>query len=194
MTNINLIDKIQKGDREAFNKLVLEYQQMVFNTCMGFVHSKADADDLSQEVFIEVYQSIAKFRKDSKISTWIYRIAVNKSLNFIRSQKKHSVLRSIESFFSTSENSQLEIPENTNHQADAGVETEEQKEVLSKALNALAENQRIAFVLNKYEDLPYKEIAEIMDISLSSVESLIFRAKKNLQKKLLNFYKNERKF
>jgi len=183
-----LIDKILAGEQLAFKELVEKYQTMVINTCKGFLHDKADAEDISQEVFIEVFSSLGHFRKEAKLSTWMYRIAVNKSLNFLRSKKRRQWIQSFEDALGWSRSDQRE-PSETIH---PGVEMESKEEamLLHNTINSLSENQRIAFTLNKYEDLSYSEIAEVMDVSVSSVESLIHRSKINLQQKLLNYYKN----
>jgi RNA polymerase sigma-70 factor (ECF subfamily) len=181
--NSNIIDQLKKRDEKAFRQLVEEYQRMVFQTCMGIVHNADDADDVSQEVFIEVFNSIDHFRADSKISTWLYRIAVNKSLNHIRANKRKRLFQSL-GFSNSPDVADTSIP------IDA-IENQQRKKIMDAAIDSLPENQRTAFVLHKIDDLSYKEIAEIMNVSLSSVESLIFRAKQNLQKKLLNCYKKK---
>lgn len=191
MNDKELIEEIQKKSQVAFKMLVEKYQLLVINTCMGFVHNKSDADDLAQEVFIEVFNSVERFRGDAKISTWLYRISVNKSLNYIRDNKKRSLIKSIESFFTGEKNTQFEISDNEQSEAEYQLLNTEKGRILHSAIESLAKNQRIAFVLSKYDDLPYKKIAEVMDISVSSVESLLFRAKKSLQKKLVNFYKEK---
>ena len=121
----------------------------------------------------------------------MYRIAVNKSLNFIRKNKKHSILRSIDSYFDADDgvNKKIEVPENNLQYIESSLENQERSAILNKAINSLPKNQKIAFTLNKYDDIKYGEIAEIMDVSLSAVESLIHRAKLGLQKKLVNYYK-----
>ncbi|HCY00164.1 MAG TPA: RNA polymerase subunit sigma-70 [Bacteroidales bacterium] len=189
LTDSELIEDIlDNNSQKAFEELVNRYQPLVTRTCLGFVNRYADAEDITQEVFIEVYQSLKNFRKESKLSTWLYRIAVNKSLNFIRKQKRHNNLRSIENFFTvgnSSKSESIEIASPKSADADWNIEQEEDKQMLKRAINSLAENQRIAFVLSKYHDLSYKEIAEVMSTTLSSVESLLFRARQNLQSKLL---------
>lgn len=188
MTDKELVnDIINHKSQKAFEELVNQYQPLVVKTCLGFVTNYADAEDLTQEVFIEVYQSINGFRNESKVSTWIYRIAVNKSLNFVRKQKRDKMFRSIENFFTTKgdKSEPYEIVDHTSGGADREIERSENKQLLKNAINKLPDNQRIAFILSKYQDLSYKEISEVMDVSLSSVESLLFRAKSNLQKYLL---------
>ncbi|MFO8023250.1 MAG: RNA polymerase sigma factor [Perlabentimonas sp.] len=177
---------INKKSQKAFEALVNKYQPLVVKTCLGFVTSYADAEDISQDVFIEVYQSLSDFRNEAKLSTWLYRIAVNKSLNYIRKQKRNRMIRSIEGFFSFNGeiNESMDIEDKSVDHPDKKIERAESKVMLKKSINSLPENQRIAFVLSKYQDLSYKEIAEVMDVTLSSVESLLFRAKVNLKKHL----------
>lgn len=188
-----LIEQIySQKSRKAFDELIMRYQQRVMRVCQGFVLHTADAEDLTQEVFIEVFRSIDRFRGDSQFSTWIYRIAVNKSLNFLKRKKREKVLQSIEGFFAKGDKEEsLQLSDEGRFAADRDIENSENKLILKTAINSLPENQRTAFILAKYQDLSYKEIAEVMGVSLSSVESLLFRAKGNLQKKILGA--NEKK-
>lgn len=193
MDDHELIQKIlQNNDHGAFALLVDKYQKLVVNTCRGFVNNYADAEDLAQDVFIELFESLPNFRNESKLSTWIYRIAVNKSLNFVRKRKRETFISSITSVFGTTEHQHAFVSNSTeqSNDADRGINTKELHGTLKQAINSLPKNQKIAFILNKYQDLSYKEVADVMDISLSSVESLIFRAKGNLQIKLSSFYEN----
>ncbi|MEE4286916.1 MAG: RNA polymerase sigma factor [Mariniphaga sp.] len=191
MNEAEIINKLKQGNELAFKELVENYRQMVVNTCFGLLHNTDDAEDVAQDVFIEVFRSVVNFRADSKISTWLYRIAVNRSLNFIRDNRKRKWFQS----FSEVVESKKEMLNELSHQsADDPVselENNQRALILHEAIDSLPENQRVAFALNKYEDLAYKEISEVMNLSVSSVESLIHRAKKNLQKKLYNCYKNK---
>jgi len=189
MTDQELIEKILSGDQSAFRILVDKYQVLVFNTCLGFVGNRQSAEDLTQDVFIETYRSVEKFRGEAKLSTWLYRISVNKSLNYIRDHKKHNIVRSLERFFYGAKDEVLEIEDHLFGSADVPMEQQQHAAELHKAIRSLPKNQQIAFNLNKFDDLSYKQIAEVMDVSLSTVESLIHRAKKNLQKRLASYYK-----
>ena len=191
MDEIQLIEGIQQGDHKSFHQLVLNYQQLVVNTCLGIVHNQTDAEDLAQDVFLEVFRTAENFRGDSKISTWLYRIATNRSLNFIRNKKRKGFFQSIEDAFSGGLFRNHEISENQADQPDQNITGQQRKDMLHQAIDKLPEKQRIAFTLNKYEDLSYLKIAEIMEISLASVESLIHRAKKNLQEQLYECYKKK---
>lgn len=181
-----IIRALRDGSEDAFRILVEQYQNRVFNTCLGFVQNTEDAEEVAQDVFIEVYRSVGSFRGDSKLSTWIYRIATTKSLELIRKQKRKKRFAFLQSLggsdsYETNQIASFEHP---------GVilENKENAKVLFNAIQQLPENQRIAFTLHKIEGLPYQEISEIMQASLSSVESMMFRARKNLQKSLKNFY------
>lgn len=187
MNDISFLTAIKNNEPEAYRKLVLNYQDMVINTCFGFVQNKEDAEDVGQEVFIEVYRSIHRFRADAKLSTWLYRIAVNKSIDFLRKKKRKSWIGSIQGMFA-SEDKFHAIADRFMASAQILLEREEQKNVLLNTIAQLPKNQRIAFTLHKYEDLSYKEIAAVMETSLSSVEALMHRAKKNLKKRLIHYY------
>lgn len=191
MNEAEIIQKLQEGDETAFRQLVEKYQQLVVNTCFGLVHNMQDAEDIAQDVFIEVFRSIHKFRADSKLSTWLYRISVNRSLNYIRDNKRQKWMQSVEDVFLLKREKLNSLSFGEMAAPDTEMENSERAELLHKSIDALPQNQRIAFTLNKYEDLSYKQIAEVMEISLSSVESLIHRAKKNLQKKLYACYKKK---
>lgn len=188
MTDQELIEQIKSGNQSAFRQLVDRYQLLVFNTCVGFVGNQQSAEDLSQEVFIETYRSIDKFRGEAKLSTWLYRISVNKSLNHLRDYKKHNRVKSIERFFYGEKEEKLEVADYIYGATDASMEQQQHAKELHTAMDSLPQNQKIAFTLHKLDSMSYLKIAEVMDISLSSVESLIHRAKKNLQKKLRTYY------
>ncbi len=188
MDETELVEGIKRRDEEAFRMFVDRYQDIVLNTCNGFVHNSDDAKDLTQEVFLKVYDSIDKFRGDAKLSTWIYRISVNKSLNFLRANKKNRMIGNLDSVV-FSNNSALAI-EPDSDERDSSLDQLRRSKILYAAINGLSKNQKIAFSLNKLDEISYNEIAEIMNISLPAVESLIHRAKLNLQKTLINYYKN----
>lgn len=187
MTDAELIKALNNKERSAFRFLVDNYQQMVFKACYHILDNVEDAEDISQEVFVEAFLSISGFRGDSKISTWLYRIAVNKSKNLLRKNKWQLLMQRFERII-PGEKPAFDAEDFSAREAMLSMEKSEEKKILNQALNSLPENQRIAFSLNKHNDLSYQEIAEIMEISLSAVESLIHRAKLNLQKKLINHF------
>ena len=179
---------IDDNDHKAFAELMEKYQHMVVTTCRGFVTSYHEAEDLAQDVFVELYESLPGFRKESKLSTWIYRIAVNKSLNHLRKKKREASIFNLNIFHRGDGNdTSFQIVSTDNTEADYSIVLSENKRLLKEAINKLPENQRVAIILSKYQDLSYKEIAEVMDVSISSVESLLFRAKTNLRKYLVDY-------
>ena len=189
MDDNNLIEQIKQKDRLAYKILVEKYQLMIINICLGFTQNYHDAEDLAQEVFIDVYTTAYKFRAESKLSTWIYRIAVNKSLNYIRDNKKRKSIKSLSGKSNDKKSQAIDVEDDVYKGSEYLLENEERKNNLHNAISSLPEKQRTAFVLSKYEDLSYKEISNVMQLSVSSVESLLFRAKQNLQKKLFECYK-----
>lgn len=189
MNDKELIREIQGGASSAFKELVEQYQDLVVNTCYGFVHNHEDAEDIAQEVFIAVYKSVGSFREDAKLSSWLYRIAVNKSLNFIKANKRRKWISSIQTLLG-SEEKPKEFADTKASNPQADLEQQERVRILHRAIDSLAENQKIAFALSKYEGLSYKDIADVMGTTVSAVESLLNRAKNNLQKKLYNYYKD----
>jgi len=170
-----LIQKISQKDLIAFQQLVERHKVFVYNTCCNIIGNYQQAEETAQDVFLQVYKSAGAFRHHSKVSTWIYRIAVNRSLNVIRHNKK---IRSIKSLAA------LEIKESGGKEPDKLLEKKELKVLLKAAVDSLPEKQRTAFILNKYENLSPSAIAEILGISTNSVEVRIHRAKIHLQKKL----------
>ena len=185
------IEALKNGDQQAYKSLVALFSRKVYNLCLSLLHNQEDAEDATQEVFASVFSSINKFKGDSKLSTWIYRISVNKCKEIIRKKSRKKRF----GFLVPLENIETNSPNHT--QANfihPGIELENQERaaILFGAINSLPENQKIAFSMHKLEGIPYDEIAAIMGLSLPSVESLIFRAKQNLRTKLATYYsKNE---
>ncbi|MDZ4204164.1 MAG: RNA polymerase sigma factor [Bacteroidales bacterium] len=186
MNDQELIEGLKNNHQGAFRKLVDKYQQQVVSTCYYFLRNQDDAQDVGQEVFIEVYQSIHKFRQESSLSTWLYRIASNKSLNLIRKNKYKSLFVNIENLFKEKTSDVQLRSEEFSHAREQEQEYDERVKKLNWAINLLPINQKTAITLHKYSNLSYKEIADVMEISLSAVESLIHRAKVNLQNTLIN--------
>ena len=187
MNDKELIQKIAAKDHSAFKALVDRYQVLVINTCYNLLGNRDDAEDVAQEVFFQVYKSAKKFRQEAKLSTWLYRIAVNRSLNFIRYNKRSLWLKSLTSLLEDDSEQVTDVPASDSDRPDVALEKKERNVIVQKAIDSLPEKQRAAFVLHTYEGLPHQEITEIMQRSLSSVESLIHRAKLNLQRKLVRY-------
>ncbi len=188
MQEAEMVQRILEGEQELFAELVRAHQTLVFRTCMGLTHSQEDAEDLTQEVFISAYQQLNRFKGESKFSTWLYRMAVNASLNHIRNSKKRSIFQRIEGIFTRDKAeappAALPVTDNPERQF---IATQE-REAIEQAIDALPENQRVAFTLSRYDELPQAEIAVVMGISEGAIEQLLQRAKANLRKKLTIYY------
>lgn len=189
MNELDLIQQLRAGNELAFKTLVETYQDMVFNTALGIVQNSEDAEDVAQEVFIQVYRSIDQFKGDARLSTWIYRITTTKALDHIRSKKRKKRFAFITSLFGPNDEP-IHEPVDFHHPG-ISLDRKEQAALLFRTIDQLPENQKIAFNLHKTEELSYQEIADVMQISVSAVESLLFRARQNLRKMLEKHLKSE---
>ncbi len=184
-----LLEKLKNGDEGAFRQIVDTWKDLVYNTALGILQNSNDAEDVSQETFVQVYESVKNFKAEAKFSTWLYRITVSKSLDHLRRKKRKKRFAIVQSLFG--ENSETIIdPPDFNHPG-VQLDRKEKAATLFKAIDKLPENQRIAFTLHKLEGLSYQEVSEVMETSVPSVESLMHRAKNNLQKWLGDYYRNE---
>jgi RNA polymerase sigma-70 factor (ECF subfamily) len=181
-----LIALLKKKDREAFKEIVETWQDMVFNTAIGFLQNAEDAEDTAQEVFMQVFESVSSFKEESKLSTWIYRITVSKCLDYLRKKKRKKRFAFLQSLYGKNDMLLIDPPDFFHPGVKA--ENKENAAVLFKAIEKLPVNQKMAFVLNKIENLSYREIGDIMSSSESAVDSLLQRAKKNLQRSLKEYY------
>lgn len=176
-----LILQLKARNEQAFRQLVEDCQDMVYNTVLGIVQDMQEAEDVAQEVFIQVYRSIGDFRGDAKLSTWLYRIAITKALDWQRKKKLRKGISTLASWIGFGDN----LPEQIHfHHPGIQLEHKEKAALLFKAIQALPENQRVCFLLLKTEGLSYQEVADILQISIKAVESLMHRARENLRKRL----------
>jgi RNA polymerase sigma factor (sigma-70 family) len=178
-----LIPLLKAGDEKAYRDLVRIYFRRVFATCLGIVQDVKEAEDMSQEVFIEVFRSVRNFREDAKLSTWLYRIAVNRSLDAVRLKKRKGKIVQLDG-----EAEEKLTGEHTFIHPGAALEEREKSRLLYEAIHALPENQKAAFTLSRIEGMSQKEVAETMEIKEGAVESLLQRAKQNLKKMLVEYY------
>jgi RNA polymerase sigma-70 factor (ECF subfamily) len=185
-----LVERLKKGDESAFKIIVETRKDLVFNTALGLLQNAEDAEDITQEVFIKVYESVHQFKGESAFSTWLYKIAVTKSLELIRSRKRKKRFAFITGILG--ENNELRHDPPEFHHPGVLLDNRERAATLFTAIAKLPENQRVAFTLHKVEGIPYQEISEIMQLSISAVESLIHRAKNNLRKDLEIYYQKNR--
>ena len=163
----------------TFDEIYFEHYKMVFNLALHYVQNIEDAEEITQDVFVKVFDNLHTFKKQSSLKTWVYRITINQSLDFIKGKnaQKRNFLYSI---FSINDSNFKFQPSNFNH---PGIELE-QKEACQKifeAINQLSDNQKTALILLKIEDKSQAETAEIMNLNVKALESLFQRAKNNLE-------------
>lgn len=175
MHELELIQSIIEGNQQDYGILIKKYQSNVFRTAMGLVHNKEDAEEITQDVFVKVYQSLSSFRGKAAFSTWLYRITVNTSLNYLLKKKRRGFWIGLSGL--------LQLP-SKDKQVETIITESSENDIVRKAIDNLSEKQRLAFIFTKYEELPQKKVAEIMNISEGAVEQLLLRAKTNLKIKL----------
>ena len=163
-----------------FKSIYDEYSQMVYNVSLNYLQNTEDAEDVTQEVFVKIYKNLDQFDGHSSIKTWIYRICINASLDFLKAQKnKKSIIFNFSIFNNFNV---LPVVSDFNHPG-VLLENKEGLESLFSKINELPVNQKTALLLKAVEDLSQKEIAEVMNMNEKAVESLLSRARKNLKEK-----------
>lgn len=173
MQDSELIRNVLDGRQQDFALLVKKYQQPVFRTANGFVHNTPDAEEITQDVFLKAFFKLGTFSGNAAFSTWLYRIAVNISINFLKKKKRSQFWLGLGSL--------LQMPARDKN-AETLLTEKSEKQLIEMAIDQLPFKQRAAFVLTKYEELPQKEVAAIMHCSEGAVEQLVIRAKTNLKK------------
>lgn len=175
----DIIESFNNGNKNAFNLIVLKYQKRIYWLVRKFVLDHDDADDLTQEVFLKLYKSLSDFRGDSALFTYIYKIAVNYSLNYI---KKNKFLSNYRKDFDT----EVFKLKSGDMNSDEKYDTKINAEMIKDAINILPEQQRAVFTLRFYEELPYEEIASILGTSVGGLKANYFHAFKKIQKYLID--------
>lgn len=175
------VQDLISGDENALKALVKEHQSRVFHHAMQILRSREEAEDVCQETFIQVHESIRTFKGNSSLGTWILRIAINKALEKLRKEKRRNRLRELLPWWMPEESKSTET--NVLH-PDIQLEHKEKAMALYRAIDGLNPNQRIAFTLIKIDEVSYAEASEFMNLSIKAVESLVSRAKENIKKEL----------
>lgn len=183
MDENQLIENIKQHDEAAMKEIFHRFNKKVYNTVLSLVMNNEEAEELTQDVFVEVFKSIDSFSGKSTLSTWIYRIAVNKALDSLKARKAKKRMSFIVSIF---KKDSIEPRIHAIEFRHPGVLLEEQEmyQTIFSEIDKLPIQQRTALVLSKIEGLSQIEISAIMNLSISAIESLVFRAKQNLKKQL----------
>ena len=181
-----LLQGLRDQNATALRDFVAQYQDRVYNTALSFVKDQSDAEELAQDVFLAVWNSISTFRGESALATWVYRITVTRSLDLIKARSRKKRFGFIYSLSGDKE----EIQTKTVNWVHPGIieENREKAAYLFQAIDQLPENQKVAFTLSKMEHLSQKEISDVMSINEGAVESLLQRAKQNLKRSLESIY------
>jgi len=185
-----LVDGLKRRDPAAFKILLQTYKNKTANICYRFLFNREDAEEITQEVFIDIYQGITSFRGDSKLSTWIYQLSVSKSIDLIRSRKRKKRFGHVMSLLDLQEEGR-EIPDPQGSDPVKNLENEEKGRIIREAINTLPIKYRRVFTLSKCEGFSNKEVAEIMGLTQSSVQSVVHRANKKLRKILYSSFEKE---
>ena len=174
--DVALMLRFQAGDEAAFDELVRRHQKAMLNLAWRYVGDRNLAEDLAQEIFIKVHRARRSYKPAARFSTWLYRIAVNRCLNELRSRPKTAPMPVEDA-----------VEEKTAVRPDDDLRRGEIRDAVRQAVDELPANQRMAVILSRFHELPYEEIAETMGVSLEAVKSLLFRARENLKETLGKF-------
>jgi RNA polymerase sigma-70 factor (ECF subfamily) len=180
--DLELVQRVQAGDKKAFDVLVIKYQKRIVHVVTGFVHDPVEALDVAQEAFIKAYRAIPNFRGDSAFYTWLYRIAVNTAKNYLTARARRAPAVDIDAadatnFYDAPELKEFETPENN-------LVSDELEQKIHKTINALPEDTAMAIKLREFEGLSYEEISQVMDCPIGTVRSRIFRAREAIDKQI----------
>ena len=181
-TDKELVKRVQKGDKGAFDLLVLKYEHKIVNLVMRYVRDQDIALDISQEAFIKAYRALPRFRGDSAFYTWLYRIAVNTAKNHLAAQRRRPM--DIELDLQDPDQYGLHAKLKETDTPEAVALSDELQEILERAIQALPEDLRTAIVLRELDGMSYEEIAQTMDCPIGTVRSRIFRARDAIDTRL----------
>ncbi|GAB3762072.1 RNA polymerase sigma factor [Spirosoma pomorum] len=186
MTESELLIDLKAGSEAAFRRFVDTYQNRVYSLAFRLVGDRDEADDIAQEVFAEVYETIGQFRGEAAFSTWLYRITTTQSLAHLRKKRTRKRFAFVSSLFGES-NELVHDPPDTSQPEQLMTQAEE-TQLLVRVVGQLPDTQRAAFTLHYMEGLSHKEVAAILETTVSAVESLLHRAKRQLRQKLQPYY------
>jgi len=186
-SDLELVRRVQRGERGAYDLLVLKYQHKVVKLVMRYLRDPADAEDVAQEAFIKAYRALPQFRGDSAFYTWLYRIAINTAKNALAARDRNPISYEIETQGNDESGdvvSRLRDPDTPEGLA----LTEEIRDTVNQAIESLPEDLRTAIVLRELEGLSYEEIAASMDCPVGTVRSRIFRAREAIDRRLRDVF------
>ncbi|HDY84920.1 hypothetical protein LCGC14_1039360 [marine sediment metagenome] len=187
--DLELVQRVQQGDKKAFDVLILKYQQRIVHVITGFVHDPVEALDVAQEAFIKAYRAIPNFRGDSAFYTWLYRIAINTAKNYLTARARRPPAMDVDAldatnYYDAPELKEFETPE-------SNLISNELEQTIQQAIQDLPEDTATAIRLREFEGMSYEEIAQVMDCPIGTVRSRIFRAREAIEKQIYNTMSEE---
>jgi RNA polymerase sigma-70 factor (ECF subfamily) len=177
--------RVKQGDLNALAELIQAHQQRVVSTVAKMLGSETDAEDVAQQVFIRVWKSAPRYEPTAKFTTWLFKITRNLVLNELRRRSRHSTL-SLDAASGEADRPQ-EIADRRVASPDSSLLEEELQKAIEAAIGALPEVQRMALILRRYDELSYEEIADVLDLTVPAVKSVLFRARAELREKLRSY-------
>ena len=182
VTDQQLVERVQRGDKHAFDLLVLKYQHKIVGLVGRYLRDQSEVQDVTQEAFIKAYRALPRFRGDSQFYTWLYRIAINTAKNYLVSRSRRPPDTDIDV-------SEGEFQDNSAVLKDIGnpenaLATDQLERVIYQAIDDLPDELKVAVTLREFEGLSYEEIAEVMECPVGTVRSRIFRARESIEKKI----------
>jgi RNA polymerase sigma-70 factor, ECF subfamily len=185
-----LMGKVAQGDTQAFELLVRRHERRILNLISRFIGEQTQAEDVAQDVFVRVWQASKDYKATAKFTTWVYRITANLCLDLLKSAHHRQIFTQLDVHAERLDegNDVFPLSSNTRSPEDLLL-SDEKSRLISTALTSLPTNQRLAVILKKFDGLSYQEISSVLGCSISAVESLLVRAKRNLREKLLSIKK-----
>jgi RNA polymerase sigma-70 factor, ECF subfamily len=184
VSDLSLVRRVQRGDKGAFDALVLKYQHKLVKLVMRYVRNPAEAEDIAQEAFIKAYRALPQFRGDSAFYTWLYRIAINTAKNAVVSRDRSPIEYNLDRGNTNDESYDMQGRMKDSETPEGLVLTDEIRSTVNAAIEALPEDLRTAIVLRELEGLSYEEIAAAMACPVGTVRSRIFRAREAIDRRL----------
>ncbi len=176
--------RVKAGDSEALRALIEAHQHRIIGTVAKMLGDAADAEDIAQQVFIRVWKSAARYEPTAKFTTWLFKITRNLVFNELRRRKRHPA-QSLDAV--NTDDRPMQAPDHTVKAPDTALLDDEMQRAIQQAIDELPETQRMAVILRRYDDIPYEEIGEILDLSVPAVKSVLFRARTELREKLKRY-------
>jgi len=183
-SDVDLMLSFQGGDEEAFSVLVNRHRNSIVSLTYRYLGNRSDAEDLAQEVFLRVYRARKRYRPEAKFTTWLYRVAVNASLNEVRNRKNRPVFGAAPLPGGDEERFTPSVADGRSESPQAAAERSELQAQVRAAVDDLPERQRMALLLNKFHGFSYEDLAATMEMSIPAIKSLLVRARENVRRRI----------